>query len=90
MDVAVRKRKIDSPSGPEVDDKLTVKTNSSDAPGVNKPVVGSPPPFAANSARPPFSPASVNSGAKIQTSERPVRATRNQNPNYVSYIALPA
>ena len=86
-----RKKKSDTPSSPEVGDILTTKTKSTDAQGaVNKPVAPLPPPFADSNERPPFNSVTVNDGAKIQTTNRPVRATRNQNPNYVSFIAMPA
>ena len=83
-----RKKKIDSPSSPDAAKQLT--TNSVDAPGaINKPVVVLPPPFADATARPPFS-SPVDEGAKIQTANRPIRSTRNQNPNYISFLAAPA
>ena len=65
----------DSPVGPDPQIELTAKPESNSNAEVNK---------AAGAA------ASTSEAAKIQTRSRPLRTTRNPNPNYISYIAAPA
>ena len=67
--------KSDSPSDPEVESKLTAEpTNVNDESKQTSTHLST----------------GGDEGAKIQTSLRPIRASRNPHPNYISYIATPA
>ena len=75
----------DSPTSPEAQFKLTAK-NDSTISNAGKQAAGANVNKAAGTA----SSTGDADGAQIQTRLRPLRTTRNQNPNYISYIASPA